>query len=200
MKMSKIVYFSEFLLFPPLILIAVLLGLRYSTPPRLSVCLTAYGVGLVVWTLIEYVFHRALFHHAPFLSRIHDLHHQAPKELIGTPGWLAVLAVFAGLAGPLWLAIGFNLGTAVVAGFLTGYLWYVFVHYATHHWQPRRNSYLYRARLRHSRHHYLSQEGNFGVTTAFWDRVFGTALEERASTLRAVSPETPPAPSAGGRP
>jgi sterol desaturase/sphingolipid hydroxylase (fatty acid hydroxylase superfamily) len=86
------------------------------------------------------------------------------------------------VAIPSWAALGFDLGTAATAGLVTGYLWYVFVHYATHHWRPRRHSYLYRARLRHARHHHLSHSGNFGVTTGVWDRVFGTALEGRAST------------------
>ena len=71
-------------------------------------------------------------------------------------------------------------GALPTAGMVTGYLWYVFVHYATHHFRPRRGTYLYRARVRHARHHHLSDDGNFGVTTAFWDHVFGTALAERA--------------------
>ena len=76
-----------------------------------------------------------------------------------------------------------DLGTAATAGLVSGYLWYVFVHYATHHWRLRRGSYLYRARLRHARHHHLSHSGNFGVTTSVWDHVFGTALEARAPNL-----------------
>jgi sterol desaturase/sphingolipid hydroxylase (fatty acid hydroxylase superfamily) len=87
-------------------------------------------------------------------------------------------------ASPAWVALGFDLGTAATGGLVTGYLWYVFVHYATHHWQPRRDSYLYRARLRHARHHHLSHSGNFGVTTAFWDHVFGTAIEASAPKFR----------------
>jgi sterol desaturase/sphingolipid hydroxylase (fatty acid hydroxylase superfamily) len=79
--------------------------------------------------------------------------------------------------------LGFSLGIAATTGIATGYLWYVFVHYSTHHWRPRRNSYLYRARLRHACHHHLSRSGNFGVTTSAWDHVFGTALEAHAPNL-----------------
>jgi sterol desaturase/sphingolipid hydroxylase (fatty acid hydroxylase superfamily) len=32
------------------------------------------------------------------------------------------------------------------------------------------------ASRRHAQHHYSTQPGNFGVTTAFWDRIFGTVL------------------------
>ena len=184
MKMSKLGYFSEFLLFPPLVLVATLLAFRSSHPPAVMTWAVVYGTGLVAWTLLEYVLHRVLFHHAPVLSGIHDRHHQAPQDLIGTPAWASVMIGLVAFASPAWVALGFDLGTAATGGLVTGYLWYVFVHYATHHWQPRRDSYFYRARLRHARHHHLSHSGNFGVTTAFWDHVFGTAIEASAPKFR----------------
>lgn len=177
MKMSKLGYFSEFLLLPPLVIVATLLAFRVSTPPQPMIWVTVYCGGLIGWTLIEYLLHRILFHHAPILSQIHERHHNSPQELIGTPAWASALLGLIVVAGPSWAALGFGLGTAVTAGLTTGYLCYVFIHYATHHWQPRRGSYLYRARLRHARHHHLSHLGDFGVTTGLWDRVFGTALE-----------------------
>lgn len=177
MKMTKLGYFSEFLLFPPLVLIATLLAFRSPVPPQPAIWVIVYGVGLLGWTLIEYWLHRVLFHHAPILLRIHNLHHHSPQALIGTPAWASLLLAVIAVASPSWAALGFDLGTAATAGLVTGYLWYVFVHYATHHWRSRRNSYLYRARLRHARHHHLSQDGNFGVTTALWDHVFGTVLK-----------------------
>jgi sterol desaturase/sphingolipid hydroxylase (fatty acid hydroxylase superfamily) len=183
MKMSKLGYFSEFLIFPPLVLIAALLSFRGLLPPRPLLCALAYGGGLVGWTLVEYVLHRLLFHHAPILSQIHKRHHHSPNELIGTPGWASVWIGVVAFAAPCWLLLGFDLGTAATAGLVTGYLWYVFVHYATHHWRPRRNSYLYRARLRHARHHHQSHDGNFGVTTGVWDHIFGTALEGNVAKL-----------------
>jgi sterol desaturase/sphingolipid hydroxylase (fatty acid hydroxylase superfamily) len=181
MKMSKLGYFSEFFLFPPLVLVATLLAFRSAIPPQPVIWVIVYGAGVAGWTLIEYWLHRLLFHHAPILSLIHERHHHAPQELIGTPAWASVLIGVIGVAGPSWAAFGFDLGTATTAGLVTGYLWFVFVHYATHHWRPRRDSYLYRARLRHARHHYWSHQGNFGVTTSFWDHVFGTALQGRPS-------------------
>ncbi len=183
MKMSKLGYFSEFLLFPSLFIVAALLAFRSLIPPHPVIWATVYVFGLVGWTLFEYLLHRALFHHAPILSRIHELHHKSPQDLIGTPAWISALIGLVLVVGPLCAALGFNLGIAATTGLATGYLWYVFVHYATHHWRPRRNSYLYRARLRHARHHHLSHSGNFGVTTGVWDYVFGTVLENHASNL-----------------
>ena len=165
MKMSKFGYFSEFLLFPPLVLAATLLAFRSAIPPQPVIWAIVYGAGLVGWTLIEYLLHRLLFHHAPILSQIHERHHHSPQDLIGTPAWASMMIGLIAVAIPSWAALGFDLGTAATAGLVTVYLWYVFVHYATHHWRPRHGSYLYRARLRHARHHHLSNSGNFGVTT-----------------------------------
>jgi len=184
MKMTKLGYFSEFLLFPPLVLVATLLAFRSSIPPQPVNWAIVYGFGLVGWTLIEYWLHRVLFHHAPILARIHERHHHSPHDLIGTPGWASVLLGLIAIATPAWIALGFNLGTAATGGLVTGYLWYVFVHYATHHWRSRRGSYFYRARLRHARHHHLSHSGNFGVTTGLWDHVFGTVVEKRITDSR----------------
>ena len=177
--MSKFGYFSEFLLFPPLILVGTLLTFRRSMPAHPTEWLFVFALGIVGWTLAEYLLHRVLFHHAPILSVIHERHHDEPQELIGTPAWASALVGLFAVAGPIWAIVGLDFGIAAVAGLVTGYLWYVFVHYASHHWQPRRDSYLYRVRLRHARHHHLSHKGNFGVTTSLWDRVFGTALETR---------------------
>ena len=57
-----------------------------------------------------------------------------------------------------------------------GWLWYISVHHAVHHWRLSRDGYLYRAKRRHAMHHYSRETGNFGVTTPFWDHVMGSAL------------------------
>ena len=74
----------------------------------------------------------------------------------------------------------FSLASAVTGGLATGYLWYVIVHYAAHHWAPRPGSYFYRTRMHHARHHYAPDFGNYGVTSDIWDRIFGTVLERRS--------------------
>lgn len=178
MHLSRLGYFAEFLLFPPLVIFATALALHnHANPSRFATWLCAYGSGVGAWTLIEYLMHRIVFHHAPVLSRMHELHHDSPRELIGSPVWASTLSGLIGVAMPSWAVFGFYLATAATAGIVTGYLWYVFVHFSTHHRDLRRGSYLYRARLRHARHHYLSHRSNFGVTTELWDHVFGTATQ-----------------------
>lgn len=181
MKMNKIGYFSEFLLFPPLVLIATFFAFRDPGRPPLVTWMIVFCAGLAGWTLVEYLLHRLLFHHVPILARLHERHHNSPEDLIGTPAWASALIALTAVATPAVAMLGFDLGTAATAGMVTGYLWYVLIHYATHHWQPGKGSYLYRARLHHARHHYVSQAGNFGVTTGVWDRVFGTIIKRRAA-------------------
>lgn len=65
------------------------------------------------------------------------------------------------------------LATGLSVGMLTGYTVYLLVHHAIHFRMPTPGTYHYRARLHHAAHHYRDDEGNFGVTTSFWDRVFG---------------------------
>jgi sterol desaturase/sphingolipid hydroxylase (fatty acid hydroxylase superfamily) len=178
-KMTKLGYFAEFFLFPPLVFISTAFAFYSSSAPRPVTWAVVYGIGLAGWTLIEYLLHRVIFHNVPFLSQFHERHHDNPQELIGTPAWVSVLAGLIGVASPSWAILGFDLATAATAGMATGYLWFIYVHYATHHSRPGHGSYLYWARLRHARHHYVSDNGNFGVTTGVWDLVFGTALELR---------------------
>jgi len=181
MKMSKIGYFSEFLLFPPLVVVAMIQVFRGPVPPSPILLALVFAAGLVGWTLIEYLLHRALFHHAPIIAPIHERHHHSPQDFIGTPAWASVLIALIAAAIPSIALLGFDFGTALTAGLVAGYLWYVFVHYTTHHWRPRKGSYFYRARLRHARHHHHALAGNFGVTTDVWDHVFGTAIAPRSA-------------------
>jgi len=184
-KMSKLGYFSEFFLFPLLVGIAASCAYREKAVPDPVILTLTFLIAVFGWTFVEYLLHRVLFHHAPILSLVHEKHHDTPRELIGTPSWASGLIAMVAVAAPLIATFGLDLGTAATAGMMTGYLWYVFVHYASHHWHPRKGSYLYRARTRHARHHQNPEAGNFGVTTILWDHIFGTKLSGVAS--RAVT-------------
>jgi sterol desaturase/sphingolipid hydroxylase (fatty acid hydroxylase superfamily) len=128
---------------------------------------------MLFWTPIEYLLHRFVFHHVPVIAVMHDRHHRDPAALIGAPAWMSLSVGVVAALLPLWSLLGFGLAAAVAIGLLSGYLWYVVVHYAIHHWPARAGTYLYRAKLRHAWHH-RSHETNFGVTNDLWDRLFAT--------------------------
>jgi sterol desaturase/sphingolipid hydroxylase (fatty acid hydroxylase superfamily) len=46
-----------------------------------------------------------------------------------------------------------------------------------HHCRLQPVSYLYKLKHRHALHHHFDDAGNFGVTTGFWDKVFGTDIK-----------------------
>jgi sterol desaturase/sphingolipid hydroxylase (fatty acid hydroxylase superfamily) len=140
------------------------------------------AVGVVGWSLFEYVMHRFLFHlrmrskagqYVIFV--MHGNHHAEPNDpdrnmmppIISLPWSAAIWAVFALLLG--------GKGTLLFLGFAIGYVAYDSIHYACHQ-LPMRGRLLNRLRKHHLRHHYAKREGNFAITTILWDRLFGTDI------------------------
>jgi sterol desaturase/sphingolipid hydroxylase (fatty acid hydroxylase superfamily) len=178
MRLSKAGYFADFVIYPPIVL-ALLLGLAVQAWSAWVSWSVACLAGIATWTLIEYLVHRGVLHRVRVFAQMHEMHHESPTELIGSPTWLSLSIVCFGVLLPLWWGAGFAIAGGLTAGMMLGYLWYVTVHHAVHHWEVRPDSYLYRAKRRHLTHHYSRQPCNFGVSTGFWDHVFGTARKVR---------------------
>src|ERR1700758_3872729 len=122
MRMSKLVYFPEFLVFPVFFVVLTALAFRGSHP-RIPVWLAAALLGVLFWMPIEYLLHRFVFHHMPIIAVMHDRHHRDPAALIGAPAWMS-LSVGAVALLALWSVLGFGMAAAVAIGLLSGYLWY----------------------------------------------------------------------------
>jgi sterol desaturase/sphingolipid hydroxylase (fatty acid hydroxylase superfamily) len=137
--------------------------------------LVSFLMGVGLWTLLEYGIHRWLYHGVDFFKRLHGAHHDEPCAYISAPPFLGIASIFLVVHVPL-ATLSLVVASGVTSGVLLGYFGYQLVHHATHFWHPARGSYLYRVRLRHSLHHFHDELGNFGITTAFWDQVFGTAI------------------------
>lgn len=75
----------------------------------------------------------------------------------------------------------FRQSPGLTAGFMLGYLWYVSVHHLIHHGGLGRSALAMRLKRRHMLHHHFNDEGNYGVTSGFWDKVFGTDIQVRGS-------------------
>jgi 4-hydroxysphinganine ceramide fatty acyl 2-hydroxylase len=63
-----------------------------------------------------------------------------------------------------------------MAGNLLGYIGYDMIHYFLHHAQPA-PGYWKDLKIYHMEHHYKDGESGFGVSSWFWDWVFGTMIE-----------------------
>lgn len=151
--------------------------------------LSSLMIGAGLWTLLEYGIHRWLYHGVEFFIRLHDAHHKDPRAYIGAPPFIGIALIFLVIYLPVALA-SLMVASGLATGVLAGYMAYQLVHHATHFWQPARGGYLYRARLRHSGHHYRRKLGNFGITTVFWDQVFGTAIHASRDFPAAVDRAT----------
>ncbi|KAK3671029.1 fatty acid alpha-hydroxylase [Recurvomyces mirabilis] len=134
---------------------------------------TGYWIfGLCFWTLIEYVLHRFLFHLDAWLPDnraaltahflLHGIHHYLPMDrlrLVMPP------TLFLALATPFWSfahAVIFYNWHAAVAAYCGGV-------FGLPLWYRELKKY-------HMQHHFMDYENGFGVTSRFWDRVFGTEL------------------------
>jgi sterol desaturase/sphingolipid hydroxylase (fatty acid hydroxylase superfamily) len=142
------------------------------------------GLGALTWTAIEYGLHRFAFHSTreyswlrPISSGLHQLHHQSPDDedfvtsplIFSFPVYLLVLSVLR-LASGSWIV------TALLGiGVLSGYLFYEWVHYSTHH-RPARTALGRYLKRYHMYHHFKHPDRLFGVTTPLWDYVFGTRI------------------------
>ncbi|CAM5791661.1 sterol desaturase family protein [Castellaniella caeni] len=167
------VYFADFVLYPVAILAGVsLLAWRGQGP--IWAWLLVAALGFFAWSFIEYAMHRFVFHGVQPFKRWHDEHHRRPFALIGS-STLVSMALFAGLIfWPLSLLVGASIAGAATLGVIVGYLLYVVVHHATHHWKARPGSWMAARKQDHARHHMPGVEGWYGVTTPFWDHVFST--------------------------
>ncbi len=175
MRLSRTGYYADFVVYPVLLApLAAVLVLR-DTWQQHAAWFVACLAGLAVATLLEYAVHRWVLHRVPPFLGMHDLHHADPRALVGTPTWLSAALIGGVVLAPLWWQAGMTVSAGATFGLILGYLWYVTLHHGVHRWRAREGSYLHRAKVRHALHHGAKKTGDFGVTTALWDRLFGTS-------------------------
>jgi sterol desaturase/sphingolipid hydroxylase (fatty acid hydroxylase superfamily) len=137
-------------------------------------------VGFCIWTFLEYLIHRFVFHWKAqsnfgkkLMFVLHEVHHAYPQTIARsiTPLIFSLPTAFV-----FYLIYSFAFGVyanALMAGSLLGYVCYSIVHDSTHHFPM--NFIIGKSLKRHHlRHHYFDTEKNFGVTSVFWDWLFGT--------------------------
>lgn len=137
----------------------------------------AFVSGIVLWTFLEYVLHRFLGHEhrgRNFFKDEHILHHQkvhyfAPafKKATAAIAFSIIVVVLLSFALIWELALG------SVAGLVGMYGLYEITHMRFHKKGPIARPFIV-LRKHHFYHHFHQPSKNYGVTTRFWDRVFGT--------------------------
>jgi 4-hydroxysphinganine ceramide fatty acyl 2-hydroxylase len=139
-----------------------------------------FVIGVLTWTLLEYVIHRYVFHYEP-KTRVgkllhfimHGVHHDYPNDasrLVMPPIISVPLAVVFYIVFILTLG---RFAPAALAGFGFGYVCYDTIHYATHHFAMKRGVWRWLKQY-HLRHHYQDDHAGYGVSSPLWDHVFKT--------------------------
>lgn len=149
-----------------------LLGAGLNNRPAPVGGIAIFGAGLILFTLIEYAFHRWLFHGAvETFAQGHRRHHAQPLGDDALPFFLPPLAML-GLAGLLRTLLPAGDALLFAAALATGYALYGLSHALIHARRFRNPAARRWAASHHVHHHHL--DSNFGVTTPLWDFVFGT--------------------------
>jgi sterol desaturase/sphingolipid hydroxylase (fatty acid hydroxylase superfamily) len=181
MRLGKVGYYAEFVVYPVLTAGLAATAL-WQAPQRGAIWLSTFIAGVGLWTLVEYVLHRYVLHHVPYIKEMHEAHHGDQQALIGTPVWLS-LAIFAGAVFlPLWFVTDPVVTAGLTGGLMLGYFCYGGAHHIIHHWHVEPGTFGYRLKRRHLLHHHFDDKGNFGVTNSLWDVVFGTNIKVRGPT------------------
>jgi len=135
-------------------------------------------VGVLFWTLTEYMLHRFVFHFEPSSKLgqrmhfiFHGVHHDFPNDslrLVMPPSVSLPLAtafyfLFYAVLPSVYL-YGF------FAAFLAGYLFYDISHYALHHGHFK-SAFWKKLKQHHMLHHYSDSTKGYGVSSALWDKI-----------------------------
>jgi len=185
MQLTKTAYYADFAVYTAVISVLITVAAVSADWTQRLRWLIALATGGATWTLLEYLLHRIVLHRVSMFAEMHAVHHASPRAFIGTPTWLTLTVLWTVFFLPVWCWLSFNVASGLIAGVMAGFLWYGILHHAIHHGRPRLLASLTTVcALRHGRHHHSGKSGNFGVTTAIWDRMFGTVIDGRRTGAR----------------
>jgi 4-hydroxysphinganine ceramide fatty acyl 2-hydroxylase len=139
--------------------------------------ITAFITGMVLWTFLEYVMHRFLghVHKGKNFFKSEHLQHHARYNYFAPAYKKALLALVVNsiLFALLQLVTTPAVAIMFLLGFSGMYMLYEATHYRFHVRGPIAQPFIV-LRKHHFYHHFHNPKKNHGVTTRFWDRVFGT--------------------------
>jgi sterol desaturase/sphingolipid hydroxylase (fatty acid hydroxylase superfamily) len=177
-------------LWVPVIVVMLLYAGMTVTPANLATIPAAFLGGIFLWTFVEYMLHRFLFHHTPASPRqerifflFHGIHHAQPQVktrlVMPFPVAIPMALLFFGLFYFIFSVVLQipQFVAPIMSGLITGYLAYDLIHYATHHLPMRSPAARYLKRY-HMQHHYKEPLSRFGVSSPAWDWVFQTTGKE----------------------
>jgi sterol desaturase/sphingolipid hydroxylase (fatty acid hydroxylase superfamily) len=176
--LSKVHFLVPVFIFVPVIVVCVYEALFDKNIGLLSF-FEYFIFGLFIWTFVEYILHRFIFHYVPknsFGLRLHfifhGVHHDYPsdaKRLVLPPSVSIPLATAFYFLFNALLPVNYIFG--FFPGFILGYLFYDLSHYAIHHFNFKGNLWK-KIKQHHMLHHYQDPDKGYGVSSPLWDKIF----------------------------
>lgn len=137
-----------------------------------GMALLAFGTGLLLFSWVEYGFHRWLMHGSvPLLGPGHRKHHENPSGHDSMPFFLPPMILLV-LVGLFTLLMPAGDALLLAGGLACGYAGYGLSHAVIHARRFRQPLGRRWAAIHHIHHHH--PHANFGVTTPLWDIVLRT--------------------------
>lgn len=151
--------------------------------PRLSWNVVLWILaGIFVWTFIEYFLHRFVFHFQSMkepwkhlIAEAHLEHHRTARtgqQILVRPLFSLITALFVYFLLAL-VTMSWSLAALLETGVFLGFIAYEWIHFAAHRYHPSSRLGIFLKQY-HLHHHFKEADRAFGVTTPFWDWVWGT--------------------------
>ncbi len=145
----------------------------------------SFILGLLLFTLVEYLIHRFLFHfnaqtekQKAILFTIHGVHHDFPRDRSRLVMPIVLSITLATIFFLIFKILIPDFYLIFFSGFIAGYSSYLFIHYAVHAFRPPKNIFRYLWK-HHALHHYKSNDAAFAVSFPLWDYIFGTMAAKK---------------------
>ncbi|MDF2431109.1 MAG: hypothetical protein JWP44_740 [Mucilaginibacter sp.] len=178
-SLSKVHFTVPLFIFVPVIIFCTYRVL-FQTSIGIVTFIELFFLGLFIWTFVEYIMHRFVFHYMPpdkpWAMRLHfifhGVHHDYPsdaKRLVLPPSVSIPLATGFYFLFNAILPVNYVFG--FFPGFILGYLIYDISHYAIHHFNFKGNIWK-RIKQHHMLHHYQDPGKGYGVSSPLWDKIF----------------------------
>lgn len=157
-----------------------------------------FSAGWVTWTIVEYLFHRYVLHGRfpagngvirkflhERLDPLHWDHHMRPFDGTHISGELKDILPLFFVAAPVSFLFPIYTAPVLLAGVVQSYVAEEWLHFALHFSNARLP--IFRRMKKYHLYHHSPRGINsgYGITTRFWDGVFGTRFPE--SVLRSLS-------------
>ncbi|HMG07288.1 sterol desaturase family protein [Mucilaginibacter lappiensis] len=178
--LSKVHYTVPLYIFVPVILFCTYKAF-FEAGISFILYVGLFIAGLFIWTIVEYIMHRFVFHYQPkenwkWAQRLHfimhGVHHDYPsdaKRLVLPPSLSIPLATGFYFLFKALLPVNYVFG--FFPGFILGYLFYDISHYAMHHFNFKSGLFK-KIKQHHMLHHYQDPEKGYGVSSPLWDKIF----------------------------